>query len=71
MVLSIRRMVLTLDIMHLRMAMPERMLTSALDSEMIKEALDVMVELAQLGMTMIVVTHAMGFVREVGDRIVF
>jgi ABC-type polar amino acid transport system ATPase subunit len=38
---------------------------------MIKEALDVMVELAQLGMTMIVVTHAMGFVREVGDRIVF
>jgi general L-amino acid transport system ATP-binding protein len=45
--------------------------TSALDPEMIKEVLDVMRELAQSGMTMIVVTHEMGFAREVADRIVF
>ena len=42
--------------------------TSALDPEMIKEVLDVMRELAQSGMTMIVVTHEMGFAREVADR---
>ncbi len=45
--------------------------TSALDPEMIKEVLDVMVELAQTGMTMIVVTHEMGFARQVADRVVF
>ena len=45
--------------------------TSALDPEMISEVLDVMVELAQSGMTMIVVTHEMGFAREVGDALVF
>jgi general L-amino acid transport system ATP-binding protein len=45
--------------------------TSALDPEMIKEVLDVMVELAESGMTMIVVTHEMGFAREVASRIVF
>jgi general L-amino acid transport system ATP-binding protein len=45
--------------------------TSALDPEMIKEVLDVMVELAQEGMTMICVTHEMGFARQVADRIVF
>jgi general L-amino acid transport system ATP-binding protein len=45
--------------------------TSALDPEMIKEVLDVMVELAQEGMTMLVVTHEMGFARTVADRIVF
>ncbi len=45
--------------------------TSALDPEMIKEVLDVMRELAQSGITMIVVTHEMGFAREVADRIVF
>ena len=45
--------------------------TSALDPEMIKEVLDVMKELALSGMTMIVVTHEMGFAREVADRIVF
>jgi general L-amino acid transport system ATP-binding protein len=45
--------------------------TSALDPEMIKEVLDVMVELAQGGMTMIVVTHEMGFARQVADRVVF
>ncbi len=45
--------------------------TSALDPEMIKEVLDVMKELAQTGMTMIVVTHEMGFAREVADRIIF
>lgn len=44
--------------------------TSALDPEMIKEVLDVMRELAQSGMTMIVVTHEMGFAREVADRII-
>ena len=45
--------------------------TSALDPEMIKEVLDVMKELAQSGMTMIVVTHEMGFAREVADRVMF
>ena len=45
--------------------------TSALDPEMIKEVLDVMKELARSGMTMIVVTHEMGFAREVADRLVF
>ena len=43
--------------------------TSALDPEMIKEVLDVMKELAQSGMTMIVVTHEMGFAKEVADRV--
>jgi glutamate transport system ATP-binding protein len=45
--------------------------TSALDPEMIKEVLDVMIDLAQQGMTMIVVTHEMGFARTAGDRVVF
>jgi general L-amino acid transport system ATP-binding protein len=45
--------------------------TSALDPEMIKEVLDVMIELAESGMTMVVVTHEMGFAREVADRMVF
>ncbi|MCS1384371.1 MULTISPECIES: amino acid ABC transporter ATP-binding protein [Lysinibacillus] len=45
--------------------------TSALDPEMVKEVLDVMKNLASEGMTMIVVTHEMGFAREVGDRVVF
>ena len=45
--------------------------TSALDPEMIKEVLDVMKELAETGMTMIVVTHEMGFAREVADRVLF
>ncbi|OMH28997.1 glutamate ABC transporter ATP-binding protein [Tersicoccus phoenicis] len=45
--------------------------TSALDPEMVKEVLDVMVELAKGGMTMIVVTHEMGFARTAGDRVVF
>ncbi|MGE4588597.1 MAG: amino acid ABC transporter ATP-binding protein [Acidaminococcaceae bacterium] len=45
--------------------------TSALDPEMIKEVLDVMKDLAQEGMTMVVVTHEMGFAREVGDRVIF
>ncbi|HYO87816.1 MAG TPA: amino acid ABC transporter ATP-binding protein [Candidatus Limnocylindrales bacterium] len=45
--------------------------TSALDPEMIKEVLDVMKELATSGMTMLVVTHEMGFAREVADRVVF
>ena len=45
--------------------------TSALDPEMINEVLDVMVELAQEGMTMLVITHEMGFAREVADRILF
>ena len=54
---------------------PEIMLfdepTSALDPEMIKEVLDVMIELARDGMTMVCITHEMGFAREVADRIVF
>ena len=45
--------------------------TSALDPEMIKEVLDVMIDLAKEGMTMIVVTHEMGFAREVAHRVVF
>ena len=45
--------------------------TSALDPEMIKEVLDVMVELAEGGMTMIVVTHEMGFARTAADRVIF
>ncbi len=45
--------------------------TSALDPEMIKEVLDAMKELAQSGMTMMVVTHEMGFAREVADRVIF
>jgi general L-amino acid transport system ATP-binding protein len=45
--------------------------TSALDPEMIVEVLDVMKELARSGMTMIVITHEMGFAREVADRVVF
>ena len=45
--------------------------TSALDPEMIKEVLDVMTELARQGMTMIVVTHEMGFARSVADLMVF
>ena len=54
---------------------PEVMLfdepTSALDPEMVGEVLDVMKRLAAAGMTMVVVTHEMGFAREVGDRVVF
>jgi ABC-type polar amino acid transport system ATPase subunit len=45
--------------------------TSALDPEMIKEVLDVMIELAETGMTMVCVTHEMGFARRVADRVVF
>ncbi|HJB63135.1 MAG TPA: amino acid ABC transporter ATP-binding protein [Candidatus Microbacterium pullistercoris] len=45
--------------------------TSALDPEMINEVLDVMVDLAQEGMTMVVVTHEMGFARKAADRVVF
>ena len=45
--------------------------TSALDPEMINEVLDVMVSLARQGMTMVVVTHEMGFARRVSDRVVF
>jgi len=54
---------------------PEVMLfdepTSALDPEMVGEVLDVMKQLAKDGMTMVVVTHEMGFAREVGDRVIF
>ena len=54
---------------------PEIMLfdepTSALDPEMVKEVLDVLKDLAQTGMTMVVVTHEMNFAREVADRIIF
>ena len=45
--------------------------TSALDPEMIKEVLDTMVELAQEGMTMLVVTHEMGFAKTVANRVIF
>ena len=45
--------------------------TSALDPEMVKEVLDVMIDLAREGMTMLVVTHEMGFAREVADRVAF
>ena len=54
---------------------PEVMLfdepTSALDPEMVIEVLEVMQELAKEGMTMVVVTHEMGFARTVGDRVIF
>lgn len=45
--------------------------TSALDPEMVKEVLDVMKKLAEEGMTMVIVTHEMGFAREVADRVIF
>ena len=45
--------------------------TSALDPEMVKEVLDAMTELANEGMTMVVVTHEMGFARNVADRVAF
>ena len=45
--------------------------TSALDPEMVGEVLEVMRELAHAGMTMVVVTHEMGFAREVGSRVLF
>ena len=45
--------------------------TSALDPEMVKEVLEVMKQLAKEGMTMVIVTHEMGFAREVGDRVIF
>ncbi|HJA90341.1 MAG TPA: ATP-binding cassette domain-containing protein, partial [Candidatus Jeotgalibaca merdavium] len=45
--------------------------TSALDPEMVGEVLEVMKQLAKDGMTMVVVTHEMGFAREVGDRVIF
>ncbi len=45
--------------------------TSALDPEMIKEVLDTMIGLAETGMTMVCVTHEMGFARQVADRVVF
>ncbi|MNF08990.1 Glutamine transport ATP-binding protein GlnQ [compost metagenome] len=54
---------------------PEIMLfdevTASLDPEMVREVLDVMLGLAKQGMTMVIVTHEMGFAREVGDRILF
>jgi ABC-type polar amino acid transport system ATPase subunit len=45
--------------------------TSALDPELVKEVLDTMRELAREGMTMMVVTHELGFAREVADRVIF
>jgi general L-amino acid transport system ATP-binding protein len=45
--------------------------TSALDPEMIKEVLDVMIELAGMGITMLCVTHEMGFAKSVADRVIF
>ena len=45
--------------------------TSALDPEMIGEVLDLMKHLADMGMTMVIVTHEMGFAREVSDRVLF
>jgi general L-amino acid transport system ATP-binding protein len=45
--------------------------TSALDAEMIKEVLEIMTELAKAGMTMVVVSHEMGFAKTVADRVVF
>ncbi len=45
--------------------------TSALDPEMISEVLDVMVELAESGMTMLCVTHEMGFAKKIADRVIF
>ncbi len=65
----------TLAPMRSRCMKPKIMLfdepTSALDPEMIKEVLDTMVSLAETGMTMICVTHEMGFARQVADRVVF
>ena len=62
-------------IVRARCMEPEVMLfdepTSALDPEMVGEVLDVMKELAHDGMTMVVVTHEMGFAKEVGDRVIF
>ena len=48
-----------------------RAVASALDPEMVKEVLDTMIGLAQDGMTMVCVTHEMGFARQVADRVVF
>jgi polar amino acid transport system ATP-binding protein len=45
--------------------------TSALDPEMVNEVLDTMIDLARQGMTMLVVTHEMGFARKVADRVIF
>ncbi|MFM7984315.1 MAG: amino acid ABC transporter ATP-binding protein, partial [Candidatus Fonsibacter sp.] len=45
--------------------------TSALDAEMIKEVLEIMIDLAKAGMTMVVVSHAMGFAKTVADRVIF
>ena len=45
--------------------------TSALDPEMVKEVLDTMVDLAEKGMTMLVVTHEMGFAKQVADQVLF
>jgi polar amino acid transport system ATP-binding protein len=45
--------------------------TSALDPEMVGEVLNVMKDLAKAGMTMVIVTHEMGFAKEVGDRVLF
>ena len=45
--------------------------TSALDPEMVREVLDVMKSLAEEGMTMVIVTHEMGFAKEVADRVLF
>ena len=45
--------------------------TSALDPEMVKEVLQVMKDLAKTGMTMVIVTHEMGFAKEVADRVLF
>ncbi|MND54028.1 Glutamine transport ATP-binding protein GlnQ [compost metagenome] len=45
--------------------------TSALDPEMVKEVLDTMIDLAKEGMTMLCVTHEMGFARQVADRVIF
>jgi glutamate transport system ATP-binding protein len=61
----------SLEIMALFQVMLFDEPTSALDPEMIKEVLDVMVDLAQQGMTMVVVTHEMGFARTAADRVVF
>ena len=49
----------------------EKQPTSALDPEMIKEVLDVMIELAESGMTMLVVSHEMGFATAVADSVIF
>ena len=45
--------------------------TSALDPEMVKEVLDLMKDLASTGMTMVIVTHEMGFAKEIADRVIF